>query len=277
MSYSHGLPKRKWLAFIGTTSLYLQIERHTSTCWLIVISRSSLSHWSLYGLGCGLVSKFNSDTNMELATLVQLPPSTIKEHNFPLIEHLVWKIFSLWVCSRGYMWLPSNLLTISKLPSNASSSISSSYSPSLVDDSLVISLFSFLSIVLLVRHSNAMCPLPKHLKHLMSLVLVLEVDLLGDFPCGEVTTGPIKDPPSFLGLSLQFGLWKLQEFLLAAPVLFSCCLTCITLCNWSSNSTYSYNSKTSLISWFSPLKKWAIVASLSSCMLDLIISISISL
>jgi len=134
---------------------------------------------------------------MELATLVQLPPSTIKEHNFPLIEHLVWKIFSLWVCSRGYMWLPSNLLTISKLPSNASSSISSSYSPSLVEDSLMIFPYFFTSIVLLVGHSDVMCPLPKHLKHLMSLVPVLKADVLGfsgDFPCGEVTIGLVEDP-----------------------------------------------------------------------------------
>ena len=54
----------------------------------------------------------------------------------------------------------------------------------------MISPSSFTSIVLLVGHSDAMCPLPKHLKHLMSLVPMLEANVLGfigDFSFGEVT------------------------------------------------------------------------------------------
>jgi len=90
VSYCHGLPNRIWLASIWTTShstllVYCPMERHTFTWLFTTNSPSSLSHWRLYGLGCGLVSKFNLDTNLELAALVQLPLWTIKEHKFALI------------------------------------------------------------------------------------------------------------------------------------------------------------------------------------------------
>ena len=114
--------------------------------------------------------------------------------------------------------------------------------------------------VLMVGHSNAMCPLPKHLKHLMLLVPVLEADVLGftsDFPWS------VEDPSSLLGLSFLFRLWELEEFLLPSPFLLNCCSTYTALSNRSSNSTYSCNSTTSLILGFSPLKKQATIASLS--------------
>jgi len=66
-----------------------------------------------------------------------------------------------------------------------------------------------MSIVLLVGHLDVMCPLPKHLKHLMSLVPMLKAYVLGfigDFPCGEVIVGSVEDPTFFLGMSLRFRL-----------------------------------------------------------------------
>ena len=50
--------------------------------------------------------------------LHQLHPSTIKEHNLSLMRHLVWKMFSLWLSSKGF-W------TSNKSPSNGISYSSS--------------------------------------------------------------------------------------------------------------------------------------------------------
>ena len=99
MSYCHSFPKRIWLASIWTKShnilsWYFLMEKDTSTYCFTWTSSPSLSHWSLYGLGCGLVSMFIFDTNLELTTLSQIPPSMITKNTLPLIEHLVWKIFS---------------------------------------------------------------------------------------------------------------------------------------------------------------------------------------
>ena len=67
--------------------------------------------------------------------------------------------------------------------------------------------------VLLVEHSEAICPLPKHLKHFMFLVPVLdeEVEVLcllpptldaADFPCGDVAAGRNELPPTKFEMSL---------------------------------------------------------------------------
>jgi len=54
LSYCYGLPKRIWVASMGTTShntssLYLPIEKDMRTCSWTIISPSSLSHCNLYG------------------------------------------------------------------------------------------------------------------------------------------------------------------------------------------------------------------------------------
>jgi len=145
----------------------------------------------------------------------------------------------------------------------------------------VISPSVFMIMVLLVRQSEAICPLPKHLKNFMFLVLVLddEAELClvsaldtADFPCGLYEL-----PPSFLDLLVQFWLKLLDEFLFAALLLLSYCSTRTTLCSKPSNSTYSCNSTTSLMSGFRPLRKRAIVSSVSSSMFALTSVIFISL
>jgi len=72
VSYCHGLPNRIRLVFIGITShstllAYCPMKRHTSTCLFTINSLSSLNHWCLYSLGCGLVFKFNLNTSLDLA------------------------------------------------------------------------------------------------------------------------------------------------------------------------------------------------------------------
>jgi len=58
--------------------------------------------------------------------------------------------------------------------------------------------------VLLVGHSEVICPLPKHLKHFMFLVLLPPTLGAIDFPCGDVGVGLDELPPSFLDLLAQF-------------------------------------------------------------------------
>ena len=67
--------------------------------------------------------------------------------------------------------------------------------------------------VLLVGQSEAIYHLPKHLKHFMFLVPVLDdeaelclIPALGtdDFPCGDCVDGLDELPPSFLDLLVQF-------------------------------------------------------------------------
>ena len=77
MPYYHDLPKRIWLASMGTTShkilsSYFPMEKETPACCFTWTSSPSLSHWSLHDLGCGLVSMFIMDTNLELTKLVEL-------------------------------------------------------------------------------------------------------------------------------------------------------------------------------------------------------------
>ena len=109
--------------------------------------------------------------------------------------------------------------------------------------------------VLLVGHSEAICHLPKHFMFRVS-VLDDEVELclvstleIADFPWGLHEL-----PPSFLDMLVQLWLKVLDEFLLAALFLLSYCSTRTALCRKSSNSTYSCNSTTSLMSGFRPLK-----------------------
>jgi len=143
VAYCHDLPKRIWLASIETTShkilsWYFPMEKDISACCFTWTSSPYLSHWSLYGLGCGLVSMFIFDTNLELTTLIQLPPSMITKHTLPLVEHLVWKIFSLWDASLTLTWLPNVLLIMYNSPLVAFNSLSlSSSSPSLSSEWLL--------------------------------------------------------------------------------------------------------------------------------------------
>jgi len=160
VSNYHGLPKIMWVASMGTTShkivsLYCLMDRLTSTCLLTIISPSSLSHWSLNGLGWSFVSKFNLVFSLELGTMVQLPQSTMHEHIFPWMKHLVWKLFSLWVWSKACVLLPISLIIINKSPFNASTSLFSSSFSSSLEGSLSISPFINLTIFSFVGHSKA--------------------------------------------------------------------------------------------------------------------------
>ena len=100
LSNCQGLPNKMWPTCIGTTSqstlsLYLLIEKVSSTCLFTLTSPQSFNHYNLYGLGCFKVGKFKFSTKVVLATLVQLPPSIIILHTLLLMWHLVWKMFSL--------------------------------------------------------------------------------------------------------------------------------------------------------------------------------------
>ena len=128
----------------------------------------------------------------------------------------------------------------------------------------MISPSAFIIMVLLVGQSKVIFPLPKNLKHFTFLVPVLDdeaelclVQVLdaADFPYGDCVDGLDELSLSFLDLLVQFWLKLLGEFLLAVVFLFSCCSTWTALCSKSSNSTYSYNSITSLMSGFRPLRK----------------------
>jgi len=83
--------------------------------------------------------------------------------------------------------------------------------------------------VFLVGQSEAICPLPKHLKHFMFLVLVLddeaELCLVLALKTVDFPWGLDELPPSLLDLSVQFWLKLLDEFLLVAIFLFNCCST----------------------------------------------------
>jgi len=190
------------------------------------ILTSSLSHWSLYGCRCGLVSKFIFETNLALATLVQLPPSMIEEHNFPWMRHLAWKIYSLWQLSNSTAWIPNILLIMNISPSD---SISSSLldGEDFEEDSLIISPSSLSNTIFLVVHWEAIWPLPKHLKHLISLFLAFVSASSNLFCVLWVVTLRliVDDPPFFLFLSFQPGEWKLDELLLMTLFLFNCCST----------------------------------------------------
>ena len=115
------------------------------------------------------VTKLSFSTSCLLATFVQLPPSMMSGHTFPITIHLQWKIYLLWVSSSSIFILPNNLLTIKRSPSKGYTSHSLS-SLSQVYDSpakclLMYFLFSNNIIVLLLGYSTTICPLPKHLKH----------------------------------------------------------------------------------------------------------------
>jgi len=81
---------------------------------------------------------------------------------------------------------------------------------------------------------------------------------------------------SFFTLSLQFEELKLVELFLVVLFLLIFCSTYMALCKRSSISTNSFNSTTSLISWFYPLRKRTIVTSKSYSILAWMIRISIS-
>ena len=118
--------------------------------------------------------------------------------------------------------------------------------------------------VLLVGQSEAICPLPEHLKHFMFLVQVLNDEAklclvpaldAADFPCGDCADGLDELPSFFLDLLVQFWLKGLDEFLFVALFLLSFCSTYTALCSKSSNSIYSCNSIASLMSGFRPFRK----------------------
>jgi len=128
--------------------------------------------------------------------------------------------------------------------------------------------------------------MPKILKHFMFLVPVLDDEAKSclvptldnaDFPCGDCVDGLDELPLSFLDLLVQFWLKVLEEFLLAAFFLFSSYSIWTALCGKSSNSMYSCNSTTSLMSGFRPLRKRAIVSLVSSSMFSFTSVIFISL
>jgi len=63
------------------------------------------------------VGKPSFSTTFVLATLAQLPPSIIMEHNLLVIMQRVWKTFSLWVSFKGFGTVPSICLITNKSPS----------------------------------------------------------------------------------------------------------------------------------------------------------------
>ncbi|KAL0758306.1 hypothetical protein Bca101_074456 [Brassica carinata] len=118
LSNCQGLPNSRCPACIGTTShftwsWYLPIQKGTTPCSEILSSVSSLSHLSLYGLGCGDFASPNLSTRYLLATLVQEPPSIIRLHTLPSTLHLVWKMFSRWTDSGSKRALRARLTTSS--------------------------------------------------------------------------------------------------------------------------------------------------------------------
>ena len=84
-----------------------------------------LSHWMVYGEGCGDAMSWSLSTKVLDATFVQLPPSMMREHTLPPMVHLVWKMASLcWFPS----WVANPLkarLTTKSSPSSGPSSTSS--------------------------------------------------------------------------------------------------------------------------------------------------------
>ena len=106
-----GLPSNKWPAYFGTTShsissLYLPIEKETSTCLVTLTFPYSFDHYNLYGLGCFQVDKFNFSPRDLLAIFTQLSSSIVMLCVLSCIRHLVWKILSL--CSLS----PKSLLSL---------------------------------------------------------------------------------------------------------------------------------------------------------------------
>lgn len=168
-------PSSRCPAFMGITShstlpWYFPMLKVIVTLFVIFTSVSSLSHFSLYGLECLIVSKPILSTMYCQATLVRDRPSIIRLHTLPFTAHLVLKMFSLWEVSYVCTCKLKTLLVIKSSPDSgywmcSSGSISSSsfwdsYSP-----------LAVMIITLLVGQSLEMCPLPWHLQHIMSLVL----------------------------------------------------------------------------------------------------------
>ena len=158
----------------------------------------------------------NFSITLVLATLAQLSLSMIMEHNLLLIRHRVWKIFSLWVSSKGFWIVPNIHLTTNKSPSQGISHSSSlavfeEEGELALDDWELWSLTTipFLTIiVLLLGQSAPMCPKPKHLKHFLLEVLVGDLGVEGSsfecLWCGVVSFEKLEGESWFRNFFLPF-------------------------------------------------------------------------
>src|SRR5215216_5878992 len=103
-SNCQGRPSRRWQTDIGTTShskesSYAPILKETCTVCSTLIVPESLSHWTLYGRGCFILTNCSLEHSSSLAKLWQLPPSMMTFTDRPLMQALVWKIWHLWSSS----------------------------------------------------------------------------------------------------------------------------------------------------------------------------------
>ena len=116
-------------------------------------------------------------TTLVLATFTQLPLSMRRGHSLSLIWHLEWKMFCLWKGSSSLETCLSWCLIINNPRSRGLIlSLEEVWEEVLLGEggekcSLSTSFLKFKAMVLLVWQFEAMCPYPKHLKHLMELDL----------------------------------------------------------------------------------------------------------